>query len=93
MGTLFAPLGEPRIGGRTQKLRNGCSRGTAFVQVPTLVMHRLGDTSEWVEQARYIGQRIGGAEVVELPGTEHAPFMGDWETVLKSAASFHRCDS
>ncbi len=58
------------------------------VQVPTLVMHRLGDTSERVEQARYIGQKIGGAEVVELPGTEHAPFMGDTETVLSRLRTF-----
>ena len=58
------------------------------IQVPTLVMHRLGDTAERFEQARYIGQRIGGAEVVELPGTEHAPFMGDTEAVLSRLRAF-----
>ena len=29
------------------------------IQVPTLVVHRIGDTSERVEQARYIGERSG----------------------------------
>jgi pimeloyl-ACP methyl ester carboxylesterase/class 3 adenylate cyclase len=58
------------------------------VRVPTLVMHRIADTSESVEQARYIGERIPGAEVVELPGDEHAPFMGDTAAVLNHLRSF-----
>jgi class 3 adenylate cyclase len=58
------------------------------VRVPTLVMHRTADTSEQVEQARYIGERIPGAEVVELPGDEHAPFMGDTGAVLDQLRSF-----
>jgi class 3 adenylate cyclase len=52
------------------------------IRVPTMVMHRVGDTSERVEQARYIGERVAGAEVVELAGDEHAPFMGDTSAVL-----------
>lgn len=58
------------------------------VRVPTMVMHRLDDTSESVEQARYIGERIPGAEVVELPGVEHAPFLGDTAAVLDHLRSF-----
>ena len=58
------------------------------VRVPTLVMHRIADTSESVEQARYIGERIPGAEVVELPGDEHAPFMGDTRAVLGHLRGF-----
>lgn len=58
------------------------------VRVPTLVMHRIADTSESVEQARYIGERIPGAEVVELPGDEHAPFMGDTAVVLDQLRGF-----
>jgi class 3 adenylate cyclase/pimeloyl-ACP methyl ester carboxylesterase len=58
------------------------------VRVPTLVLHRIGDTSEPVEQARYIGERIVGAQVVELPGVDHAPFMGDTGLVLDELRAF-----
>jgi pimeloyl-ACP methyl ester carboxylesterase len=58
------------------------------VMVPTLVMHRIDDTAEPVEQARYIGEQVPNAEVVELPGTEHAPFAGDSEQVLQELRRF-----
>ena len=58
------------------------------VRVPTLVMHRIGDTSESIEHARYIGARIPGAEVAELPGDEHAPFIGDTAVVLDRVRGF-----
>jgi pimeloyl-ACP methyl ester carboxylesterase len=58
------------------------------VMVPTLVMHRTGDTAEPVEQARYIGEHVPNAQVVELPGTEHAPFAGDAEPVLQELRRF-----
>jgi class 3 adenylate cyclase len=58
------------------------------VRVPTLVMHRTDDASESVEQARYIGERIPGAKVVELPGDEHAPFLGDTAALLNHLRSF-----
>jgi class 3 adenylate cyclase len=58
------------------------------VMVPTLVMHRTHDTAEPVEQARYIGEQVPNAEVVELPGTEHAPFEGDAERVLRELRRF-----
>lgn len=58
------------------------------IRVPTLVMHRVDDTSERIEQARFIGEQIVGAEVVELDGDEHAPFMGDTEVVLDQLRSF-----
>jgi class 3 adenylate cyclase len=58
------------------------------VRVPTLVMHRTGDASEDVEQAHYIGERIGGAKVVELPGDDHAPFVGDTGRVLDELRRF-----
>ena len=58
------------------------------IRVPTLVMHRVADTSEPVEQAHYIGERIAGAKVVELPGDEHAPFMGDTSVVVDHVRRF-----
>jgi class 3 adenylate cyclase len=58
------------------------------IQVPTLVMHRVDDTSERIEQARFIGEQIVGAEVVELDGDEHAPFMGDTDVLLDQLRGF-----
>ena len=58
------------------------------VMVPTLVLHRTDDTAEPVEQARYIGEHVPNAEVVELPGNEHAPFAGDAERVLRELRRF-----
>lgn len=58
------------------------------IRVPTLVMHRVDDTSERIEQAHFIGEQIRGAEVVELQGDEHAPFMGDADVVLDQVQSF-----
>ena len=37
------------------------------ILVPTLIIHRVDDRAESVEQARYIAARIPGAELVELP--------------------------
>jgi pimeloyl-ACP methyl ester carboxylesterase/class 3 adenylate cyclase len=40
--------------------------------VPTLVMHPVGDEVMDVAEGRYIAERIPGAEMVELPGEDHA---------------------
>jgi class 3 adenylate cyclase len=42
------------------------------IQVPTLVMHKTGDTFARVEQGRYLAEHIPGARFVELPGDDHA---------------------
>lgn len=42
------------------------------LRVPTLILHRIGDESFSVEEARYMARRIPGAELVELPGQDHA---------------------
>jgi class 3 adenylate cyclase len=58
------------------------------VMVPTLVMHRTDDTAEPVEQAHFIGAHVPHAEVVELPGDEHAPYAGDAGRVLRELRRF-----
>jgi hypothetical protein len=58
------------------------------VAVPTLVMHRTDDATERVEQAHFIGEQIAGAKVVELPGYEHAPFVGNVDLVLRELLAF-----
>lgn len=58
------------------------------IRVPTLVLHRIGDTFIDVGHARYAAAKIPGARLVELPGDENAPFMGDSDAVLGELAHF-----
>lgn len=52
------------------------------VRVPTLVMHRVGDSAIPVEAGRYLAANIPSATYVELPGSNHnllnEPDMVDW---------------
>ncbi|HYO82911.1 MAG TPA: alpha/beta fold hydrolase, partial [Bryobacteraceae bacterium] len=59
-----------------------------LVRVPTLVLHRTGDRCIRVEEARYIAARIPGAQLVELPGEDHLPFVGDQDAILEHIESF-----
>ena len=47
------------------------------IRVPTLVIHRTGDQNVSVERGRFLAERIPGARYIELPGTDHLPFVGD----------------
>jgi pimeloyl-ACP methyl ester carboxylesterase len=38
------------------------------IRVPTLVIHRVGDTAVSVEAGRYLAANIAGAKYIELPG-------------------------
>lgn len=42
------------------------------IRVPTLVLHPVGDQVFTIEEGRYMAERIPGAEMVELPGEDHA---------------------
>jgi class 3 adenylate cyclase len=41
------------------------------IRVPTLLLHRTGDTRVNVEASRYLAQHIPDARYVELPGADH----------------------
>ena len=47
------------------------------IRVPTLVIHRKDDACINVEGGRYLAERIPGARYIELPGIDHAPWVGD----------------
>ncbi len=47
------------------------------IRVPTLVIHRKDDKCINVEAGRYLAERIPGARYIELPGIDHAPWIGD----------------
>jgi class 3 adenylate cyclase len=56
------------------------------IRVPTLFVHRVGDAVS-IAHSRYMAERIPGAELVELPGDDHAPFF-DPEQVVEPIAEF-----
>lgn len=47
------------------------------IRVPALVIHRTGDVTIDVEGGRFLAEHIPGARYVELPGTDHIPFVGE----------------
>jgi pimeloyl-ACP methyl ester carboxylesterase len=60
----------------------------AAVRVPTLVLHRTGDRVTRTEQARYLAEHVPGARLVELPGIDHIPWVGDADAILDAVEEF-----
>lgn len=58
------------------------------VRVPTLILHRTGDRLTRIEQAHYLAERIAGAKLVELPGIDHIPWLGDADALLNEIEEF-----
>ncbi len=58
------------------------------IRVPTLILHRTGDRAIRVEHGRYMAERIPGAKYVELPGDDHAVFVGDMDRALDEIEGF-----
>ncbi|MCU0867511.1 MAG: alpha/beta fold hydrolase [Planctomycetes bacterium] len=58
------------------------------IAVPTLVIHRTGDRCLGIEEGRYLARSIPGARLVELPGSDHLPFVGDQDAVLAAIGAF-----
>jgi class 3 adenylate cyclase/pimeloyl-ACP methyl ester carboxylesterase len=58
------------------------------IQVPTIVLHRKDDRTVPVDNGRYLAEKIPGAKYVELEGTEHVPFFGDWESLADELEEF-----
>ncbi|PJJ58222.1 pimeloyl-ACP methyl ester carboxylesterase [Mumia flava] len=58
------------------------------VRAPTLVVHRSGDTVVPTSSARRIASRIPGARLVELPGVDHLPYVGDAASIVDAVREF-----
>ncbi len=58
------------------------------VTVPTLVVHRTGDRVCSIGNGRYLADHIPGAQLVELPGDDHAFFAGDVDAVVSTIGEF-----
>jgi class 3 adenylate cyclase len=58
------------------------------VHVPTLVIHRTGDLAVPVECGRYLADNIPDARMVELPGEDHLPWVGDADRIVGEIEEF-----
>jgi class 3 adenylate cyclase len=58
------------------------------IQVPTLVLQRLGDTYRDPGHGRFLAEHIPAAKLVELAGTDHLPYLGDADAVLDEVEEF-----
>lgn len=58
------------------------------IQVPTLVLHRIGDKSVSIHAGRDVAKRIPGAHFVPLPGDDHMAFVGDTDSMLNEINHF-----
>jgi pimeloyl-ACP methyl ester carboxylesterase len=57
------------------------------IHVPTLVIHRKDDSVP-VEHGRYLASHITGARLVELPGADHAAFLGASDDIVDEVEEF-----
>jgi len=57
------------------------------VRVPTLVVNRVDDEGAALG-SRYIAEHIPGARHIELPGSDHAEFVGDCKPFMKELDQF-----
>jgi pimeloyl-ACP methyl ester carboxylesterase len=56
------------------------------IRVPTLVLHRTEEAMAGL--SRYMGERIPGAKIVELPGNDHMPWLGDQDAAIDEIQEF-----
>jgi pimeloyl-ACP methyl ester carboxylesterase len=60
------------------------------IRAPTLVIARTEDAWLSPDNSRYLARHIRGAELVELPGDDHDPWVGDSGAVLAVVERFLR---
>jgi pimeloyl-ACP methyl ester carboxylesterase/class 3 adenylate cyclase len=58
------------------------------VHVPTLIIHRVDERVIDIEHARYLALRILQSKLVELPGIDHMPWIGDSEAIVQEIEEF-----
>jgi class 3 adenylate cyclase len=58
------------------------------IRVPTLLLHAVGDRTVDIGCSRYMVQHIRGAKLVELPGSDHLPYLSDADVILEEIEEF-----
>jgi class 3 adenylate cyclase len=64
------------------------TRVLPVIRVPTLVVQRTDDQIVPVDWSRYLAQHILNAKLVELPGQDHLPAVGDAEAIIGEIEEF-----
>jgi pimeloyl-ACP methyl ester carboxylesterase/DNA-binding CsgD family transcriptional regulator len=59
-----------------------------LIDQPTLILHRTGDSWIDIGHARYLAQHMPSAAFVELPGTDHRPWLGDVDAIADEIEVF-----
>jgi class 3 adenylate cyclase/pimeloyl-ACP methyl ester carboxylesterase len=59
-----------------------------LIRVPTLVMTRTHVRRADIRTARYLAEHIPGARLVEMPGSDHTLFFGDFDSVFAELEAF-----
>lgn len=59
-----------------------------LIPVPTLVAHCVGDLVAPVDGARFIAERIPGAQLSELPGMDHLPVLSAGSALIEAMEAF-----
>jgi class 3 adenylate cyclase len=58
------------------------------VTAPTLVIHRSEDAAVPISAGRYFAEHISGADMIEVPGTDHLWWVGDQEAITDAIEEF-----
>ncbi len=58
------------------------------IRVPTLILHCTGDRAIDIGGARYMAQQIPQARLIELPGSDHIPWLTNADAVLGEIEEF-----
>ena len=58
------------------------------IRLPTLVLHRTADPSEPIESGRLVATSIPNARLVELPGADALPWIGEADAVADQIELF-----
>jgi class 3 adenylate cyclase len=59
-----------------------------LINTPTLVLHRVDNAFVPIGHGRYLAENIAGATLVELPGRDHLPYVGDTDALLGEIEEF-----
>ncbi|MEY2468550.1 MAG: hypothetical protein QOF21_1248, partial [Actinomycetota bacterium] len=60
----------------------------ADLRTRTLLMHRVNEGWIPVKHSRYLAARIRDSKLIELPGVDHWPWLGDADSVLTEIEAF-----